>query len=93
MALIDELKRLTPEMPQLKNASSLMNAVENTTQKLEADVEQAVTVAKVYTATALALQAIAAFAALGIFVIQARAYGDSQRKIRVANNPRRRRRK
>ena len=71
--------------------SSAVGSAQAMGDKLQSEVSDAVAVAKVYVATTVALQAIAAFAALGIFIVQVRQYADIQKARRkTANNPRRR---
>jgi len=71
-----------------ENISAAAREARETVTMVKSDIDQAMTIAKVYAATTLALQAVAAFAALGIFMIQVKSYGDAKRR-RVAHNPKR----
>lgn len=104
--ILDALKNLDPSsatraiesaastgVSTVTAATQVVQAAQDMQKKMSESLDAGVATAKTYVAVTTTLQAIAAFAALGIFVVQVKQYGDMKRARRTSGNPRRRRRR
>lgn len=75
-------------------SDSLTQAIQ-AAPKIQAQAEEAVNVAESWAIASVILQAVAAFSALGMFVIHQKTYNKRYRggNVTVSSNPRRRRKK